>query len=61
MSRFQVAISLAYLILVAVAYADKPKILHLSYHLGTIKEIETLAQKLDLDVTSWFIFDLSAI
>ena len=56
MYRFKFVACLAYLISAVVVYADKPKILHLSYHLGTIKEIETIAQKLDLDVTSWFIF-----
>ena len=57
MHRFQVVICLTSLISSGIAYADKPKILHLSYHLGTIKEFETVAQKLDLDVTSWFVFE----
>ncbi len=56
MYRFKFAICLASLISVVVVYADKPKILHLSYHLGMIKDFETVAKKLDLNVTSWFIF-----
>lgn len=35
----------------------RPKILHLSFHLGCIKEVEDIARKLDLDVTPWYVFD----
>lgn len=34
----------------------KPKILHLSFHLGCIKEVEHIARALDLDVTPWYVF-----
>lgn len=34
----------------------KPKILHLSFHLGCIKEVEHVARTLDLDVTPWYVF-----
>lgn len=31
------------------------KILHLTYHMGCLKEIEKVAQELSLDITPWFI------
>lgn len=34
----------------------KPKILHMSFHLGCIKEVEHIARSLDLDVTPWYVF-----
>lgn len=34
-----------------------PRILHMSFHLGCIKEVESVARKLGLDVTSWYVFD----
>ncbi len=34
-----------------------PKILHMSFHLGCTKEVEYVANKLGLNVTSWYIFD----
>ncbi len=37
----------------------KPRILHLSFHLGCIKEVEYIAAQLDLDLTSWFILGKS--
>lgn len=35
----------------------RPKILHLTFHRGCVEEIKHIADKLNLDVTSWFVFD----
>ena len=35
------------------------KILHLTFHKGCAKEIESVAKELSLDLTTWFIHDLA--
>lgn len=40
-----------------VETTKRPKILHLSFHLGCIKEVEDIARKLNLNVTPWYVFD----
>lgn len=37
--------------------AKQLKVLHLSFHLGCIKDFEVVAQALDLDLTSWYILE----
>lgn len=38
-----------------VADQANPKILHMSFHLGCVKDFEEVARELSLDVTSWYI------
>ena len=47
---------LSMLLVTYISLYTKPfKILHLTFHMGCLKEIEKVAQELHLDVTPWFI------
>lgn len=44
--------------LISTASAEPLKVLHLTFHKGCAREIDALAKKYDLEVTTWFVPDL---